>query len=656
MCGINGIVSDIPEIKQKITFMNRLLKHRGPDDEGFVLLNSPESNSKIFSGDDSIPAIKNNHPHISESFSELSKFRIVLGHRRLSIIDLSENGHGPMASSDGELWITYNGEIYNYIELREELVELGYKFRTKTDTEVILLSYLHWGTECLNKFNGMWAFGLWDNTKKILLLARDRFGIKPLYFSLNEKYFAFSSEIKPLVHLSGVQCKINSGKIPFFLLYGNRLNSRETFIKDIYSLRPSHFITYDLKEVHEKKYYEIGISQRNDRSEEELKDDILCLLKDSIKLRFRSDVPVGTCLSGGFDSSSIVSLSTKNLNTQNNLQTFSAVWKEKECDESYYIDIVNNKYGCIPNKTTPKPEEFEEVFRRLNYHQEIPTEGPGLYPQWYVMREAKGKVKVLLDGQGGDEVFGGYFLLGAYLRSLIKDRKFLRVIRESRSFLSFLNNNGLHSFAGWLFPRQYGYLVRSRLSRKSSILRRDLPEIIGEKSIYFDAEPPRKFRSYISNLSYHFITNITIPALLHYEDRSSMAHSIESRIPFLDYRLVELGLNLKPEYLSYKGISRPLYRKTLEPYLPKEITSRRDKLGFPTPFSVWTRTILKDLILDTLTDSESILFDYIRKDVLISNLNKHFEGKIDYSWEIWRLLSLNSIFRIYKNPIVSSDF
>src|SRR4030095_8837970 len=584
MCGINERMTTNDALKRKMPCMNNLLKHRGPDDEGFVLINPRNNEYMQFSGDDSVPGIKAKCPHISTAISE--NYDVVLAQRRLAIIDLTENGHGPMGSADGKIWITYNGEIYNYIELREELRSNGFVFNTASDTEVIINSYLHWGTECLNRFNGMWAFAIWDGYKNQLLLARDRFGIKPLYYSCSSDHVAFSSEIKPLISFSGASPEIDKEKILYFIIYGNRLNTCTTYIKNIYSLPASHYLVFKNNNPVLQRYYDVRAGINESDNEDELKTKIVDTLSDSIKLRFRSDVPVGTCLSGGFDSSSIVSLSNR-LNL-NRLKTFSAVWDDKECDESKYIDIVNKEYGCIPHKVTPKAEEFEKVFNELNYYQEIPTEGPGLSPQWYVMRKAKDNVKVLLDGQGGDEVFGGYFLMGAYLRGIIKDGKVLSVFSEFSHFLRFLNRQGFHSFTHWLFPRQYGKIARTNLSEKFRIIKKSALEGVDKGALNFDLDPPKKFKSYMNNLSYHFITNMTIPALLHYEDRSSMAHSLESRVPFLDYRLVETGLNLKAKFLSDKNLSRPLFRKALEEYLPREIANRKDKLGYPTPFEKWT--------------------------------------------------------------------
>jgi asparagine synthase (glutamine-hydrolysing) len=654
MCGINGIISSNPTLKRKIPALNNLLKHRGPDDEGFVLINSNSGRFMQCSGDDSIPGIKAKYAHIDNA--DIENYDVVLAQRRLAIIDLSECGHGPMGNADGKIWITYNGEIYNYIDLREELKSNGFIFNSASDTEVIINSYLNWGTDCLNRFNGMWAFALWDGYKNQLFIARDRFGVKPLYYTHNSDYFAFSSEMKPLISLLGNSPEIEKEKIPYFIIYGNRLNTCKTYIKNIHSLPASHYLLLKNSSPVIKRYYDINPDVNPDvnlpENEEELKNKIVDILSDSIKLRFRSDVPVGTCLSGGFDSSSIVSLSSR-LNL-NRLKTFSAVWDDKECDESKYIDIVNAEYKCIPHKVTPKAEDFEKTFNELNYFQEIPTEGPGLYPQWYVMTKAKGNVKVLLDGQGGDEVFGGYFLMGAYLRGIIKDGKMLSLFSEFNHFLRFLNKQGIHSFTHWLFPKQYGKIARTNLSEKFRIIKKSVLAEIDKESLNFDLDPPKKFKSYVNNLSYHFITNMTIPSLLHYEDRSSMAHSLESRVPFLDYRLVETGLNLKPRFLSNRNVSRPLFRKALQSYLPKEIANRKDKLGYPTPFEKWTKTGLKDFINDKLTGNpNSLIYEYIDKNQLEQNLLKHYKGTKNFSWEIWRLLSLENVLGLYKSFMIS---
>lgn len=619
--------------------MNNLLNHRGPDDEGYVCILSSNNAFQQYSGKNSVDEIRNLYSVIDESSFE--KPDIVLAHKRLSIIDLSPKGHCPMSDENKKIWITYNGEIYNYIELRNELISHGYKFFTGSDTEVIINSYLHWGKDCLTRFNGMWAFALWDSINKELFLARDRFGVKPLYYSHTPDYFAFSSEIKPLLYLNENRIDINISKISFFILYGNRLNDNRTYINGIESLKPSHYAILKDDKLTTSSYYNI---KTNSCLNTNLEEEFLSLLKNSIELRYRSDVPVGVCLSGGFDSSSIVALS--NEINRKELSTFSAVWDETECDESKYIDVINSRFKCIPNKIKPSVNDFAEVFEKISYYQEVPTEGPGLYPQWFVMQKAHGNVKVLLDGQGGDEVTGGYFHEGHFLRKLISEHKCIKLIASVPLLINYCRKKGLHYSLSSLFPGMYNKLVREKLSSKKKILNKDIFQDSDNELLHLDVIPPKIFSNYIKDLSYHYIMNVTIPTLLHYEDRSSMAHSIESRVPFLDYRLVEFMLNIPDDNLIYKITPRRLYRSAMRNFLPVEIIQRKDKFGYPTPFVQWSRTILKSYINDTLLENDSRFLEFINRDKLELILKEHYSRIKDYSWDIWRYLSLKKFLKL----------
>jgi asparagine synthase (glutamine-hydrolysing) len=267
------------------------------------------------------------------------------------------------------------------------------------------------------------------------------------------------------------------------------------------------------------------------------------------------------------------------------------------------------------------------------------------------MKKAKEKIKVLLDGQGGDEVFGGYFGFDIYLQSLLKDHNIKKILKELGGYKIFLNKSGLHSFAGWIFPNLYNKLVRSHLSSRFQILNKNVLEEVKKTGINFDIKPPKKLRNYLNNLSYHFISSMTIPTLLHYEDRSSMAHSIESRVPFLDYRLVEFGVNLEPDNLVYKRTTRPLFRRALKNMLPEEIYNRKDKLGYPTPFKKWTKTILKPRINDILFNDNSNIKEFLDIEVLRKTLDLHYSDKLDFSWEIWRILSLEKFLKLFKSKV-----
>ena len=493
MCGIFGIVSKKPVSNNILIKMNDLLIHRGPDDEGFLAYNT---DSKIFcqcSGDNTIPDLKNKYTHIADT--ALSGFNLFLGHRRLSIIDLSENGHQPMSDSSGKVWISYNGEIYNYIELKEELIKSGYTFKSKSDTEVILNSYLKWGKDCVNRFNGMWAFAIWDSINNILFLSRDRFGVKPIYYTYSQDHFAFSSEIKPLLYFLNHNVTINEKEILNFILYANDKPVNGTYINEIPEIPASHNLIYSNKEISIEKYYEIPVN--NIANNFNLEEQLVTILQDSIKLRFRSDVPVGTCLSGGFDSTSIVSLASNLFN--GNISTFSAVWSDAKSDESKYIDIVNNKFKTKSYKIEPDVSNFRSDFEKIQYYQEIPTIGPGLIPQWYVMDLSKNHVKVLLNGQGGDELFGGYFKSYDYLLALLKSKKIFEFLKNFDLSKNILKQDGLRTYLSYIFPKSY-YFLYNRLSQNKivNILSKDYKQLyhINHK----ESDKYNKFENYIKNL------------------------------------------------------------------------------------------------------------------------------------------------------------
>jgi asparagine synthase (glutamine-hydrolysing) len=270
------------------------------------------------------------------------------------------------------------------------------------------------------------------------------------------------------------------------------------------------------------------------------------------------------------------------------------------------------------------------------------------------MKIAKGKVKVLLDGQGGDEVFGGYYGNWTFILSIMKDKDIKNFLSNLRLFCSFLNKDDIHRLSSYLFPQLYNKVVRGYFSNNFKILKTDLLPKISREELYYDADPPKIFRHYLNNFSFHYIRTLTIPSLLHYEDRASMAHSIESRVPFLDYRLVQLGINLHPHHLIYRNVFRPLYRKALENHLPVDIIERKNKLGFPTPFAKWTRNTLKPLVTDILLSNKSKIYNYLDINFVMKNLEDHFSAKSDYSWFIWRLLSLEKFLHLKQNLINKS--
>ncbi|MFN3995908.1 MAG: asparagine synthase (glutamine-hydrolyzing), partial [bacterium] len=412
MCGICGIVS-LNKIKSEfIVKMNDTLKHRGPDDEGYLLYDL--ENAYFLTGSES---------QIQGEKIFDKQGNIFLGHRRLSIIDLSPLGAQPMSDMNNKIWIIFNGEIYNYLELRDLLEKKGYKFRTNTDTEVIINSYLEWGYDCVQNFDGMWAFVILDTTKNILFGSRDRFGVKPFYFYYTPNIFLFASEIKAIVKSDLYPKQINLQHVKDYLVFGYEEQYPLSFFKNIYPLKPSYNFIFNLKNFELKffRYYELEFNNRYEKFDQEkfLKScqKVKELIFEAVNLRLRSDVSIGSCLSGGLDSTTIVctinEIMKKNFieNIGEKQKVFTAVFKGEDIDESKWAQIVVNKTKTQWFTTNPTFQELWQDIEDIVYYQDIPFGSTSIYAQYRVMKLAKeNNVKVLLDGQGGDEVFTGYVL------------------------------------------------------------------------------------------------------------------------------------------------------------------------------------------------------------------------------------------------------
>jgi asparagine synthase (glutamine-hydrolysing) len=610
VCGIIGIVSN-KGLTSNI-FKNALnkLKHRGPDDEGYLLYNGKDILQ--CSGSDTVEPLKQQFIPIEE----ISNFKpfLFFGHRRLSIIDLSPAGHQPMKYNSDNLWIVYNGEIYNYKELRKELEKDGYKFKTNTDTEVILASYLKWGYECLNKFNGMWAFCIWDKRKNILFCARDRFGVKPFYYYFDGDSFAFASEIKALTDLPFINTVPNSEVIIPYLYFGLHDFGEQTFFHGVKQLLPGHFLIFDLdtKSIELNKYYEIKfnpeLGEYDDKKAKDYSEEFFNLFKDAVKLRLRSDVSVGTSLSGGLDSSSIVCMMSYLLKTEpeyqrvtgKKIKSFTADFRNFQLSEKKYVDEIllhcDNIEGYF---TYPNADMLEKDLNDLIYHQEEPFTSLSVYAQYCVMKLAQSHdVKVLLDGQGGDELLAGYVhkhvplffanhISQGRILNLLKNKDFLNISYLIRTFFIFL-------------PKtiQYNYLISV-----NTHYFRPLPKNI--KDILIDLVSKEYSRSSLNeNLIYEIKTGLL--KLLRYEDRNSMAFNIETRLPFLDYRVVEFLMNLPASYKIHNGYSKWLLRLSMDDILPKGIKMRKDKIGFAIPQKEFLEN-LSELFKKELLNDESIL-------------------------------------------------
>ncbi len=590
MCGIGGIINKNNKSVEELLIhqMTDIIAHRGPDSSGSYLYKN-----------------------------------IAFGHRRLSILDLSSSGHQPMKYLD-DLVITYNGEIYNFIEIREELIQKGYIFDSNSDTEVILKAYHCWGKTCVNYFNGMWSFSILDIKQKIVFCSRDRFGVKPFYYIENNDLFSFGSEISQL--LPFLPNRILNKKVALdYLISGIEECSNETFFKDIYLLKGGHNLVFDLQtnSYEIERYYNLKLSAQKNTSV----DDYIQELKRSITLRLRSDVKVGTCLSGGIDSSTISSFaSTIYQNSNEKFMAIHAKSSEYKTDESEFAKIVSKIANINLNFVEPSYSDFKSNILSIIKIQQEPFGSLSIIMQYFVFKKAKelGCI-VMLDGQGGDETLLGY---ERYYPAIVKSKK---GIAKLKALLQSSKNSRLSLLDTIKYQYYFSnYKLRlKRLKYKNSFYK---SEIINE----YESEELRIIsESYndISILQKNEIESSQLPHLLKYEDRNSMANSIESRLPFLDYKLVELSLNTNNSLKIKDGWTKFILRKAAETILPKEIVWRKAKLGFNAPEKTWTKEFENEMIKE-IQQSE-ILNNFIDfKKLYFKNLDLRTKWRL-YNFSAW---------------------
>jgi len=558
--------------------MNDLARHRGPDDSGY---------------------------HFGVGFA--------FGHRRLSILDLSQAGHQPM-SYQGRYTLTYNGEVYNYLELRIELESLGHRFATRTDTEVILAAWSEWGAKALTRFNGMWAFALHDAAEEKIYLARDRFGVKPLCYCDTEREFCFASEIKQLLPRQP-RTHVNQARLIDYLLTHVENHTGESMFRGIMVVPGGCYLEFDLKERAYKttRYYDLSRQiSMIDASGKSSVARFEELLQDSISLRLRSDVTVGTCLSGGIDSS-VVSVMASQQYTPGSGRMFKAIHArgmDAEVDESAYAVRVAKHAGLDLSVVRPEQRDFEEQVDEVVYTQEEPFGSPSMFMGWHVFRKARELgCKVMLNGQGGDEVLLGY---ERYIAPFLSPFRPL----DSYSMASTLSRNSGIPLWQVLSYGPYFRSMRFRrlLLRRKSVLRR---EITLEHDLRYLKASCESFRS-VREMQLYEILGMQLPHLLRYEDRNSMRHSIETRLPFLDYRLVEYCLSLPGEEKLGNGWTKLILRRVAEKHLPSDVAWRGRKLGFEAPTRSWfaghgsamRKAVGESRILAEVADSKRLVGEY----------------------------------------------
>ncbi|NML56002.1 asparagine synthase (glutamine-hydrolyzing) [Chryseobacterium cheonjiense] len=595
MCGIAGIIyKDYTQVKEgTLKTMTDKMSHRGPDAEGFFINKN-----------------------------------IGFGHRRLSIIDTSQSANQPFCLGD-QYVLVFNGAIYNYIELKDELIKKGYHFKTDSDTEVLITAYDCWGEECVGKFNGMWAFAIFDRKKNKIFCSRDRFGIKPFYYFTNKNKFIFASEIKPILEIEKIE-KISMQVLLQYLIANKSEQSNETFFDGILKLPPSHNLVYNLTDnkIDIYKYYDVQFRKEiNDLSLEESISIFEKEFEKSINLRLRSDVKIGTALSGGLDSAYVASIINKvNEGPQKklNIVAITVGSIDKKIDESELSDITTRSLGIKHDIIVPEIDEFKDTFEEVIFKHEEPFGGISIYMQKFLMKEAnKLGVKVLLDGQGADEILLGY---NKYVIAYLKDIDIIKKLRLISKIKNQYNISVFKLLQLYLFFSSSH--IRKLWIRKNSFFLKNKYV----KYLNFNVGLEKSYGN-IFNLQKDEILRDQLPELLKWEDKNSMSYSIESRLPFLDYNLVEVCLSINNQYKVKNGWSKYILRKNLEKYLPDKITYNKKKIGFDAPVKYWWPRSQE--IIDTINNSKIVQEISKKKFTFIAD--RELEWRL-YNIAVWEKL------------------
>lgn len=618
MCGIAGILNlssqGLENINHHLKVMGKLIEHRGPDGSG------------VWS---------HQRKHVG------------FAHQRLSIIDLSHSADQPMTDRFGN-WIVFNGEIYNYIELRKELGEEN--FVTKSDTEVILYAYRKWGADCVNHFRGMFAFAIWDEAEHKLFCARDHFGIKPFYYAIVNNVFYFASEVKAILpFLDQIETDLEGFKD--YLAFQLCLDGK-TLFKHIRELLPAHLLVIKNSNIVIKRYWEVFYEPDFMHTSAYFEEELDSRLQDSIAMHLRADVPVGAYVSGGLDSSTIASIAS-DMQGKGKMIGFTGKFSQygSKFDESEYAQAVADEKDFELKSVDIVASDFVDNIQKVVYHLDYPTAGPGSFPQYMVSKLAAKDRKVVLGGQGGDEIFGGYTrYLVAYFEQCIKgaidgnsnNGNFVVTYESIIPNLVALKNYKPMLQEFWrdgLFDsmdKRYFQLV-NRAPTLGKEVNWDLLEPYSSRETFrkvFNGDNVRK-ESYF-DLMTHFDFKTLLPALLQVEDRMSMAHGLESRVPLLDKSIVELAATMPSDIKFKNGDMKHVFKNIVKPYLPQKILNRTDKMGFPTPLNQWLSGEASEFIRDIFSSSKAKYRELINNSVVIDGI----KGEGEYSRKIWGLLSL----------------
>ena len=632
MCGICGVI-DLDNngfAAREMEQMSTALCHRGPDDHGIFF---------------SAPA--------------------TLGFRRLSIIDLS-GGKQPMTNEDSTMWIVFNGEIYNHRQLRKDLERRGHRYSSTSDTETILHLYEEFGPECVLQLQGMFAFAIWDAPRKRIFCARDRLGIKPFYYAVHNQRFVFASEIKALLKADGIEADLNRRALPEYFAFGY-LSSDETLFAGVRKLMPGHHLTIDLadgdKTPEITKYWDLNIrAAESVGNESQCIDEFRQLFTATIKSHLMSDVPVGVFLSGGLDSSSIAAEMAAL--RKDRIQTFSVGYSDDRYSELPYARIMARHIGSEHNEVLLGPNEFFDSLPSLIWNEDEPLVWPSSVSLFFVSRLAAQKVKVVLTGEGGDEIFAGYLKYRAALFNLRGSRIYRKVVPERAQRII---RDVLASDVGpdWAMRKlRHSFLYHSdRLeqmyfdnfyctfpgAQHPELLTREVSDELHDTNPYANSMqffPSSGANGNLLNRLLYLDTKTYLVELLMKQDQMSMAASLESRVPFLDHKVVEFAARL-PERMKIRNFNgKYLLRKAMESRLPHEIIHRTKK-GFPTPIQPWLRGTLSERLSEILTDGRLAERRLVRPSFVNSLVESHRRGNLRATDGCWRLLNFELWNRIF---------
>jgi asparagine synthase (glutamine-hydrolysing) len=632
MCGILGVwsarVAPIPH--ERLKAASDRIAHRGPDGHGYLGWT---------------PGCA---PVLSGTIERVSGHRLVFAHRRLSILDLSDGGRQPMVSADGRYVVIYNGELYNYIELRDELAARGARFRSRSDTEVLLAAFAEWGLDALPRFLGMFAFAMLDTQGRRLVLARDFFGIKPLYYTTaGSGRFAFASEAKALVELPDVPRVANAERVFDYLRLGRTDDDGRTMFADVYQLPPAHMLELDLDATDStpgvpRRYWAPDLDARSSLTEREAAARLRDAFLESVRLHLRSDVPVGAALSGGIDSSAIVT-AIRHLAPSAEIHTFSYVASPPAVSEEKWSTLVSDAAGTVRHTVRLTAEELVSDLDDLILTQDEPFGSTRIYAQYRVFRLAReAGIKVMLDGQGADELLAGYPpFLGGRLASLLRRGNVAGALRLTRA-LGYRGETSLRSIAfeagGRLLPQALRPLAR-RFAGEGSAPRWLADEWFATRAVRGVIRGPYTGRGFLREQLVESLT-VGLPSLLRYEDRNSMAHSIESRVPFLTPQLANFLLALPEDHLiGADGTTKSVFRRAMRGIVPDAVLGRRDKIAFETPEHAWLETLAP--WVDRLFESDvARAVPALNVDAARQEWDGIRRGERRYDWRVWRWINL----------------